>query len=260
MQNNLYSSAKLEWYEVSHYIEKALAKILKEKTVCCAAFEDAEYWSVRIMNRRLSVSELKTLLEFVKADDKTTEDSIPEDSDSAKFIGMRLSSMLLGIALGAHWQECYATKNALWLIGISFDFTYKTGIESKVCLVGDTAADTEKLLSEKEFRKLLCSNGGDYNALVVTAEQNRKNYANYLFWHYPISDGEHTGVYFVLVKEGIITVPYNIVRKNSFEKFVLSDIKLCTASDIANYISEWNKFSDTLSKQLKAFKEYLESK
>ena len=89
--------------------------------MCCAAFEDAEYWSVQTMNRRLSVAELKTLLEFVKADDKTTEDSIPEDSDSAKFIGMRLSSMLLGIALGARWQECYATKNALWLIGISFD-------------------------------------------------------------------------------------------------------------------------------------------
>lgn len=127
-------------------------------------------------------------------------------------------------------------------------------------MVGDTAVEPEKLLSEKEFRKLLYSNGGDYNALVVAAEQNRKNYADYLFWHYPISDGEHTGVYFVLVKEGIITVPYNIIRKNSFEKFVLSDIKLCTASDIANYISEWNKFSDTLSKQLKAFKEYLDSK
>ena len=124
MQNNLYSSVKLEWYEVSHYIEKALAKILKEKTVCRAAFEDAEYWSVRIMNRRLSVAEL----EFVKADDKTTEDSIPEDSDSAKFIGMRLSSMLLGIALGARWQECYATQNALWLIGISFDSDAKSDV------------------------------------------------------------------------------------------------------------------------------------
>ena len=124
MQNNLYSSVKLEWYEVSHYIERALAKILKGKTVCCAAFEDAEYWSVRIMNRRLSVAELKTLL----ADDKTTEDSIPEDSDSAKFIGMRLSSMLLGIALGARWQECYATQNALWLIGISFDSDAKSDV------------------------------------------------------------------------------------------------------------------------------------
>ena len=128
MQNNLYSSVKLEWYEVSHYIEKALAKVLKGKTVCCAAFEDAEYWSVRIMNRRLSISELKTLLEFVKADDKTTEDSIPEDSNSAKFIGMRLSSMLLGVALGAHWQECFATKNALWLIEISFDSDAKSDV------------------------------------------------------------------------------------------------------------------------------------
>ena len=125
MQNNLYSSVKLEWYEVSHYIERTLAKILKGKTVCCAAFEDAEYWSVRIMNRRLSISELKTLLEFVKADDKTTEDSIPEDSDSAK---LRLSSMLLGIALGARWQECYATQNALWLIGISFDSDAKSDV------------------------------------------------------------------------------------------------------------------------------------
>ena len=80
------------------------------------------------MNRRLSVAELKTLLEFVNADDKTTEDSIPEDSDSAKFIGMRLSSMLLGIALGARWQECYATKNALWLIGISFDSDAKSDV------------------------------------------------------------------------------------------------------------------------------------
>lgn len=128
MQNNLYSSVKLEWHEVSYYIERALAKTLKGKTVCRAAFEDAEYWSVRIMNRRLSVSELKTLLEFVKADDKTTEDSIPEDSDSAKFIGMRLSSILLGVALGARWQECYATKNALWLIGISFDSDAKSDV------------------------------------------------------------------------------------------------------------------------------------
>ena len=126
MQNNLYSSVKLEWYEVSLYIERALAKTLKGKTACCAAFEDAEYWSVRIMNRRLSVAELKTLLEFVKADGKTTESRIPEDS--VKFIGMRLSSMLLGIALGARWQECYATKNALWLIGISFESDAKSDV------------------------------------------------------------------------------------------------------------------------------------
>ena len=78
MQNNLYSSVKLEWYEVSHYIERALAKILKGKTVCCAAFEDAEYWSVRIMNRRLSISELKTLLEFVKAETKRPRTAYPK--------------------------------------------------------------------------------------------------------------------------------------------------------------------------------------
>ena len=35
---------------------------------------------------------------------------------------------MLGIALGAHWQECYATKNALWLIGISFDSDAKSDI------------------------------------------------------------------------------------------------------------------------------------
>ena len=35
---------------------------------------------------------------------------------------------LLGIALGARWQECYATQNALWLIGISFDSDAKSDV------------------------------------------------------------------------------------------------------------------------------------
>lgn len=105
---------------------------LKRYSHCVVCFSHIYSDDSRRYIRDYDNLELKQILDTSK-DYKdiyfvTAEDSIPEDSDSAKFIGMHLSSMLLGIALGARWQECYATQNALWLIGISFDSDAKSDV------------------------------------------------------------------------------------------------------------------------------------
>ena len=78
-----------------------------------------------------------------------------------------------------------------------------------------------------------------------------------MFWNYPLSDGEHSGVYFVLVKEGILLLPYNRIEDNCYEQFVVADSRLCTHLDINDFINGWKGFSERLQNQMEAFKVFL---
>lgn len=50
---------------------------------------------------------------------------------------------------------------------------------------------------------------------------NMLKYHNELCWQYPISDGKHLGTYIALVKEGVLSLPYNDANKVDASFFVL---------------------------------------
>lgn len=257
MKKEYYPSLKLELGKVSYYIQKLISEILNRNLVCVAKVESNDFWGVCIVNSRVSLSDLRKLLSFVNADDITVEETMPEDSKSTHYLGVRLCTELLKKALDANWQEEYITEKAIWLIDVNYIVLSNTEIDSNICFVGNSAVDTRDLLSAQDIKSGLETGGADYNTLVNLCEEHQKRYGDHLFWDYPISDGEHSGVYFVLVKEGVLAIPYNSIDNDCFEWFVLSDIKLCSHLDINDFISEWEEYSNRLENQMASFKEFL---
>lgn len=257
MKKEYYPSLKLELGKVSYYLQKIITEILDRKIVCSIKVESYDYWGVCVVNDRVSLSEIKKLLSFVDADDRTVEETMPEESKSTQYLGMLLSSRLLMKALSASWEEEYVTEKALWLIDLDYIVLSNTEIDPNICFVGNRAIDTRDLLSRQDIKSKLETDGADYNTLVNICEEHQKKYGDFLFWKYPISDGEHSGVYFVLVKEGVMVIPYNHVDNDCFEWFVLSDIKLCSHLDINDFISEWEEYSNRLENQMASFKDFL---
>lgn len=257
MKKEYYPSLKLDLGKVSYYLQKLISEILNRNIVCAAKVESNDFWGVCIVNTRLSLSDLKLLLSFVNADDRTVEETMPEDAKSTHYLGMLLSSKLLQKALNASWKEEYVTEKALWLIDVEYIVLSNTEIDTNICFVCNRAIDTRDLLSQQDIKSGLETGDADYNTLVNLCEEHQKKYGDHLLWHYPISDGEHSGVYFVLVKEGVMAIPYNSVDKDCFEWFVLSDIKLCSHLDMIDFISEWEEYSNRLERQMASFKDFL---
>ena len=257
MKKEYYPSLKLELGKVSYYIQKIMSEVLERQIVCATKVECNDYWGICVVNGRVSLSEIRKLLSFVNADDRTVEETMPEDAKSVYSLGMLLSSKLLQKALNASWKEEYVTEKAIWLIDVDYIVLSNTGIDPNICFVCNRAVDTSDLISQQDIKSKLETDGADYNTLVNICEEHQKKYGDHLFWRYPISDGEHTGVYFVLVKEGVLALPYNSVDNDCFEWFVLSDAKLCSQLDINDYIAEWEEYSQRLKKQMEDFKSYL---
>ena len=257
MKKEYYPSLKMNLGEVSYYLQKIISEVLERQIVCATKIENTDYWGICVVNDKVSLSEIRKLLSFVNADDRTVEETMPEDTKSTQYLGMLLSSKLLKVALNASWQEEYVTEKAIWRIDVDYIVLSNTEIDPNICFVCNRAVDTRDLLSQQDIKLKLETDGADYNTLVNICEAHQKKYGDYLFWHYPISDGEHSGVYFVLVKEGVLALPYNSVDNDCFEWFVLSDAKLCSHLDINDYIAEWEEYSHRLENQMASFKSYL---
>ena len=95
MKKEYYPSLKLELAKVSYHLQKIISEILGRNIVCATKVESNDFWGVCIVNTRLSLSDLKLLLSFVSADDRTVEETMPEDAQSTHYLGMLLSSKLL---------------------------------------------------------------------------------------------------------------------------------------------------------------------
>ena len=67
MKKEYYPAMKVEWSKVSYFIQKKIYEILGRKLICVARAEGNDYWSVLIVNGRLSLSELNKLFSFVNA-------------------------------------------------------------------------------------------------------------------------------------------------------------------------------------------------
>ena len=257
MKKEYYPSLKLELAKVSNYIQKEITEILGRKITCSTKVENNDYWGVCIINDRVSLSDIKKLFLSVNADDRTVEETLPQDAKSTQYLGMLLSSKLLKKALKAVWKEEYVTEKALWLIDVEYIVLSNTEIPPSICFVGDRTVDIRELETANDVKTTLEEQGSDYDALRIATERHCKKYGDFLFWNYPISDGEHSGVYFVLVNEGILLLPYNRIEDNCYEQFVVADSRLCTNLDINDFINGWEGFSKRLENQMEAFKVFL---
>ena len=117
--------------------------------------------------------------------------------------------------------------------------------------------DTAKLLTQAEVLELLKENNETYQALAEIGNRYHDAFGNELIWHYPISDGDHSGSYFVLVQEGILSIPYNTVEPTIYEIFESQYATMLDEAGIQFCIDNWIPFSDDLLSAMKAMQQIL---
>ena len=83
----------------------------------------------------------------------------------------------------------------------------------KTIKINGAELDMEELRSRQELMAYFNENGPTHSALMDFCEEYREKYGNELCWSYPISDGKHLGTFLVLVKEGILSLPYDDADK-----------------------------------------------
>ena len=124
--------------------------------------------------------------------------------------------------------------------------------------IGNLALDLEELRSRRELLDYLGENGPTHSALMDFCEEYRDKYGNELCWPYPISDGKHLGTFFVLVREGILSLPYDDADKVDYELFCVDDAVLFgDYADMEIFMDDWQLFHNDLMQAMTAMRDYL---
>lgn len=124
--------------------------------------------------------------------------------------------------------------------------------------IGSLELNLDELKSRQELLDYLQEKGPTHAALMNFCEEYRERYNNELCWPYPISDGKHLGTFFVLVKEGILSLPYDDADKVDYELFCMDDMR--TFQDYADmeiFMDDWKMFHEDLMAAMTGMKNYL---
>jgi len=128
----------------------------------------------------------------------------------------------------------------------------------KTMKLGDRLIDFEKLKSRRELMEYFNENGSTHTALMEFCEEYRDAYGNELCWPYPISDGKHLGTFFVLVREGILSLPYDDADKVDYELFCMDDaVMFQDYADMDIFIDDWKLFHKDLLQAMTAMRDFL---
>lgn len=233
---------KMSWAEASRLIGKRLDEILGHPIDCATSPDAYDYWSTGFLGYRMPLSELHFLLETMHLDDSEALDSLPdclEMVDSVDCFGMALSQSLLKSALGVQWEKESWNDEYLWL-------TTAPVPTQRGFRIGNVTLSPESLKSKDELMHWLVEHGANHLQLMDFCSDYMAKYCNELCWQYPISDGKHLGTYIVLVKEGVLSLPYDDADKFDGEIFCLDDICMFGVKDMEAFITDWQLFSQDL--------------
>ena len=87
-------------------------------------------------------------------------------------------------------------------------YVCKVSFAQKGCRREIQTFSPESLKSKDELMHWLVEHGANHLQLMDFCSDYMAKYCNELCWQYPISDGKHLGTYIVLVKEGVLSLPY----------------------------------------------------
>ena len=102
------------------------------------------------------------------------------------------------------------------------------------------------------------AHGASHTSLMDFCAAYLERFGNELCWPYPISDGKHQGTFLVLVREGILSLPYDDTDKEDYELFCLEDAAMFRFSgEMQNFIDDWRTFDLDLKQAMYAMFRYL---
>lgn len=238
-------TVKLSHKKVVELCQREIEMICKHTVPCKYLHEDYNVWEIGFCGYRLPVSELFQIFDAVGADERVIRQSIPDELGvDVNGIGSDASRLILERALGLVWEQELSDEAFLWLIGAEKPREKK---DERMFLYKNTVVNLDHLKTKDEAIAYIEDNGGNYSALQNFDEKYSLTYNQQLYWHFPIvTDNLFTGTYFLLVREGVLALPYNIVDEHDLEVFSLEDAGLCGVEELDNYIKEWQDHSDEL--------------
>lgn len=124
--------------------------------------------------------------------------------------------------------------------------------------IGSLELNLTELKSRQDLLDYFQENGSTHAALMDFCEEYREKYGNELCWPYPISEGKHLGTFLVLVKEGILSLPYDNADKDAYEIFCVEDaVMFQDYADMEIFMDDWKLFHDDLMAAMTGMKNYL---
>lgn len=239
--DKLVPTRKLAWSEAAERAQDFVKEVLHKEIPCQMALEDDTYWTLYSPTYKFSTQELEQLLQAVSATKAAWEEAIPQEGEASCSLGIELSRLLLKQALHGQWSQEYCTEEGLWLL----DYC-SCGAQRPALRLPGVWVNWKDLKSQRELLDYLVKHGPTHSSLMDFCEEYREKYHNDLCWPYPISDGKHMGTFFVPVKEGILSLPYDRVEREDYEVFTLEDACLCDATSMEVFLEDWDNFSGQL--------------
>lgn len=251
MNYNKHTALRLEWSEVGPIASKAIADIIGRSITCVGKRDDETYWEIQFVDYQMPLSEKFKILERIGVAKELQREY---ESTIATSLFMEASKKLLRYALKIEYAEEIISPCYLWLVGVE----EKDEVHPLLLELGNLSLNLEELKSKQELISYLMEHGPNHSSLMDFCEEYRDRCGNELCWSYPISDGKHLGTFIVLVKEGILSLPYDDADKVDYELFCMEDITFFDSDSISYFIDDWHLFDQDLLQAMYAIKRYLQ--
>ena len=248
-----YEDYKLSWEFINQNIAETVSQSIGHTVQCHAVWDAIDYWNIVFDGGRLRPDELDLLCERLGATAEEKETSLPEEPvQTIGSLGMELSERLLQGCIGRQWKHVITEPDGLWLVGCH---------AGDILKVVDTGIWLGQLSPKEELLAYLEKNGASCLALGDFSSSYRKRYQKDLYWLYPVGSTRYPGMALVLVKEGILALPYEAVNQDESEIFDLESAHIIeTAKEMGRLITEWADFTGELQEAMNSMYRYLQDR
>ena len=252
-QKNCYM---LTWPQVGAIINEEISSILGRSVRCVTKPEDIDYWGGEFADP-ITLVELCVVLQAVHSSVEEWEAALPDEGGTEiGDISWELCEALLRRNLQITWAHRLTARDGLWLLDVS------EGQETtnETVSIGGTNLCFADLRSKDDLLDFFKEGACDHATLMEFCEGYKRRYENDLCWPYTLAEGKHLGRFLVLVKEGVLSLPYDGFDGENYEFFSLEGAHLMTSAELMELMKEWKLFSEELMWAVSDMTAYLNKK
>lgn len=247
----------LPWPEVSKIISAETEKYLDGTVPCTAKYEDETFWCIDTPGYSMPIHKACRLMQLSGFPADNWQDTLPDEGGpTVDGYGMELSGHLLHKGLGLTWRHQIITPEGLWLVDVSNTVEHKP----EPALIDGIEVYFEELKSKDELFNFLSEGSCTHASLMEFCEDYKKSYGNDLCWLYPVAGDSCMGEYLILVREGVISLPYTGFGDDSNAIFDLNAASLLRPEQLTQLAADWQCFSSDLIHAMSDMEEYLRKK
>ncbi len=232
----------LTWPQVGTIISEEIGTIIGHPVSCKMWPEDIDYWGGEFAEP-ISLVELCVILQAVHSSTEEWKAALPDEGGTEiSSMGWELGEALIRRNLNISWTHRLPEDDGLWLMGVT---EAQEPTEDEVS-IGGISLRFSDLKSKDELFNLFQEGACNHAALMEFCEDYQKRYGDDLCWPYMLAEGNHLGRFLVLVKEGVLSLPYDGFDGEKYEFFTLEGAHLMTSSELMDLMKKWRLFSDEL--------------